>query len=607
MSASRSSEVDAPSDAFLIGEWSRLVFATLREAGITDVWVSPGSRSTPFTLAAARTAGLTLRAVVDERSAAFMAVGYARVTGRPGAVLCTSGSAAANYFPAVVEASQAHVPLVVLTADRPQDVQHAQAAQTIDQLKLYGGFARSFFDLGPPDGAPAALAGARRAIAQAVATAHGPLPGPVHVNLRARKPLEPRPAQTDAERALATRVERLLEKPLARHAPGSALANEAVLAAARTLQQAGSGLLVVGPLSAANNSLAEPLAQLAELTGFPIYAEATSQLRFALSEHALAAPLLDWLLSTPEIAQSLIPDVVVSIGATPTSSAYERWVGRVPTRLVLAEHGYPDALGSADLVASGELGPALSALCHELARKVSPRKPGSFAVRLRAAHDACERQVADLVAAPTRELSEGAVVKAVVESLPADAVLALGNSLPIREVDAYVTRAKRLCVVSQRGANGIDGLVSGAVGSALGSGAPTLLLLGDVSLLHDIGALASARLVPSPLVIAVVDNAGGRIFDQLPVQRLYAEDARLSELWLTPPGRELSHAAALFGLTYDAPTSLEAVRAATSEAIARRGGTLLHLRVGANSAAEQRQRVVAALGAEQAALASAGL
>ncbi len=600
MSASRSSDVETLSDAYLVGEWSRLVFETLRQAGITDVWVSPGSRSTPFTLAAARTAGLTLRAVVDERCAAFMALGYARVTGRPAAVLCTSGSAAANYLPAVVEASQAHLPLVVLTADRPLDVQHAQAAQTIDQLKLYGSFARAFFDLGLPDSSPSALTGARRAVAQAVATAQGPLPGPVHLNLRARKPLEPRPAQTEAERALGAKVSRLLEKPLARYAPEPLFANEAVLAAARTLKAAGSGMIVVGPVSASTKSLAEPLAKLAELTGFPIYAEAPSQVRFALAEHALSAPLFDWLIATADSAERLVPDVVLSVGATPTSSAYERWAQRVPTRLVFAEHGYPDALGSAELVASGDLERGLSALCQELSRSAAPREPSAFLRQLRAAHEACARRVAEALAAPASQLTEGAAVKSVVESLPADAVLALGNSLPIRDVDAYVTRAKRLRVTCQRGANGIDGLVSGAIGSAVGSGAPTLLLLGDVSLLHDVGALASARLAQTPLVIAVIDNAGGRIFDQLPVHQLYTGDAELSSLWLTPNPAELSHAAAFFGLSYEAPTDAASARAATASALERRGVTLLHLRVGPTSAAELRQRVLAALSAELA-------
>jgi 2-succinyl-5-enolpyruvyl-6-hydroxy-3-cyclohexene-1-carboxylate synthase len=516
--------------------------------------------------------------------------------------LCTSGSAAANYFPAVVEASQAYVPLVVLTADRPLDVQQAHAAQTIDQLKLYGGFARAFYDLGVPDSAPAALSGARRAVAQAVATARGPLPGPVHLNLRARKPLEPRAAQNEAERALEARVSRLLDQPLARHAPEAVLANEAVLAAARTLRRAGSGVIVVGPISAATANLAEPLAQLAELTGFSVYAEATSQARFALSEHPLAVPLLDWLLATPRLAERLVPDVVVSIGATPTSSAYERWAARVPARVVLAEHGFPDPLGDAQLVASGDLAQGLAALCQELSREPAPREPSAFLRSLRAAHQACERRVTEVLSMPAAEPGEGALVRAVVESLPAGTVLALGNSLPIREVDAYVTRAQPVRVVSQRGANGIDGLVSGALGSALGSGSPTLLLLGDVSLLHDVGALASARLVSTPLVIAVVDNAGGRIFDQLPVHQLYAGDRSLTELWRTPPERDLSHAAALFGLIYEAPREDDAVRAAIRAALARSATTLLHLRVGPTSAADARRSILAALQTDAATL-----
>jgi 2-succinyl-5-enolpyruvyl-6-hydroxy-3-cyclohexene-1-carboxylate synthase len=186
----------------------------------------------------------------------------------------------------------------------------------------------------------------------------------------------------------------------------------------------------------------------------------------------------------------------------------------------------------------------------------------------------------------------------VVESLPDGAVLALGNSLPIRDVDAYVTRAARLRVCAQRGANGIDGLVSGAIGSAIGSGAPTLLLLGDVSLLHDLSGLANWRLAPSPLVIALVDNAGGRIFDQLPAQKLYSTEPEAARLWHTAPECDFARAAAAFGIDYHAPTTPDAIQSATRAALERRGATLLHLRVGPTSAAELRQAVLSELGAE---------
>lgn len=587
------------SAACLLGEWARLLLTTLVQSGISELWLSPGSRSTPFAWAAAHTPGLTVRAIVDERAAAFLALGHARVSGRPSALLCTSGTAAANYFPAVVEASLAHLPLVVLTADRPLDVQHAAAAQTIDQLKLYGDYARRFYDLGLPDASPAALTGARRALAQAVAESRGPLPGPVHVNLRARKPLEPAAPTNDAERALAARVSQLLERPLARHAPTQVLANEAVRAAARTVLSSGSSAIVVGPLPAYGESLAEPIAELARLIAAPIFAEAASQVRFPLSDEVMSAPLFDWLLSTPGAAERHRPDLLICIGATPTSSALERWAASAPRRIVLAEHGFPDALGTAELVASGDLRTALTELIAELKRGRILTEGTPFLADLRDAQGLCRRRIAEALAAPAPLLTEAAAVKSVVESLPDGAVLALGNSLPIRDVDAYVTRAARVRVVVQRGANGIDGLVSGAIGSAIGSGAPTLLLLGDVSLLHDLSGLANARLAASPLVIAVVDNAGGRIFDQLPVAKLYADKPEAA-LWNTPSEYDLAHAAALFGLDYQAPTTPEAVATSTRAALERRGASLLHLRVGPHSAEQMRLGVLTALAGDLA-------
>jgi 2-succinyl-5-enolpyruvyl-6-hydroxy-3-cyclohexene-1-carboxylate synthase len=598
MSASRSSDVPG-SEAHLLGEWARLLFATLRHAGVSDLWVSPGSRSTPFTWAAQHTPGLNVRPVIDERSAAFLALGHTRITGRPGAVLCTSGTAAANYFPAIVEASAAHLPLLVLTADRPLDVQQAAAAQTIDQVKLYGDQVRSFFDLGLPDAASSSLIGLRRKVVQAVAEALGPLPGPVHLNLRARKPLEPAPAQTEAEHALSRQVTELLARPLVRHAPARRLANEAVLAAARTLSEAASVVIAVGPLPPSGPNLAKPLAELSRLLQAALFAEAGSQVRFALADHEHAFPLFDWLLSSPSQAEQLRPDVLLCVGRTPTSSAFERWAAQVPRRIVLAEHGYPDAVGNAELVASGDLEQGLHALLAALRAQPRVAPDPGFLPELAAAHERCGNFVGDAVAARSERLSEGAAVKAVVHGLPDGALLVLGNSLPIRDVDAYVTSAAELRIVTQRGANGIDGLVAGAIGSAVAARVPTLLLLGDVSLLHDIGSLANVSHASAPLVVAVVDNAGGRIFDQLPVAKLYGEDDAAARLWLTPPNHELSHAAALFGLSYSAPTTSGGIREALADALGQMTPTLLHLRVEPDSARRLRHEVLGRLAAER--------
>ncbi len=599
MSASRSS--DAPgSDAHLLGEWARLALSTLREAGVRDLWVSPGSRSTPFAWAALRTPGLTVRSVIDERSAGFLALGHARISGRPSALLCTSGSAAANYFPAVVEAAAAHLPLVVLSADRPHEVQHASAAQTMDQVKLYGAHVRSFFDLGVPDRAPSALTGLRRSVAQAVASALGPVPGPVHVNLRARKPLEPRAAQNDAELALTAHVSSLLGRPLARFAPRTLLAEEAVLAAAQTLGASASTAIVVGPLTAARPSLSPLLAELSRRLAAPVFAEAGSQVRFALAEHELSFPLFDWLLSVPALAARLRPEALLCLGQTPTSAAFERWAAGIPRRVVLAEHGYPDASGDAELVASGDLEQGLSALLAELGRQPSPERKPELLATLRSAHGRCSEVLNAVLGARTPSLTEPQAVKAVVQTVPDGAVLVLGNSLPLRDVDAYVTSAANLRVVTQRGVNGIDGLVAGAIGSSVASCVPTVLLLGDVSFLHDLGSLAQLDHVRAPLAVVVIDNAGGRIFDQLPVSRLYAADEEAARLWLTPPGRDLSHAAALFGMSYAAPATAGGIREALAHALEQTTPTLLHLRVEPRSAERVRNEVLTALGAEPA-------
>jgi 2-succinyl-5-enolpyruvyl-6-hydroxy-3-cyclohexene-1-carboxylate synthase len=355
---------------------------------------------------------------------------------------------------------------------------------------------------------------------------------------------------------------------------------------------------VVGPLPAHAQSLAEPIAELARLLGAPVFAEAASQVRFALPEQ-LGFPLFDWLLSAPDVASRLRPELLLCIGQTPTSSAFERWAAQVPRRLVLAEHGYPDAIGSAELVASGELHQGLTALVAELTRQAARPAGSAFLSAVQQHHTRAQSCVDDALARPAELLTEGAAVKSVVEALPDGTVLALGNSLPIRDVDAYVTRAANLRVTAQRGANGIDGLVSGAIGSAIGSEAPTLLLLGDVSLLHDLGGLASLGLLKTPFVVAVVDNAGGRIFDQLPVEKLYSAEPAAARLWHTPPERELSHVAALFGLRYEAPSTPQAIADVTARALgqAQPGPTLLHLRVGPHSAAQMRQSVLAALSA----------
>jgi len=582
----------------LLGEWARLLFGTLLAAGVSDVFISPGSRSTPFTWQALQTRGLRCHAIIDERCAAFAALGFVRATGHPAALLCTSGSAPAHYFPAVIEAALAFLPLLVITADRPFEVQHAGAAQTIDQLKLYGDHVRRFFELGLPDAAQSALVGLRRAVSQAVAISRGPLPGPVHLNARARKPLEPLAAAGDEQLALSARVGALLAAPLTRHAPALAVPYaEALREIARALAGARAGAIVLGPLTPAHKALAGPLAKLATALGYPILAEASSQMRFALSTHPLACPEFGWLLGSKPFRRSHPPDVLLCLGATPTCSDVERWaLDAGASRYVLCEHESPDPLGTARVIAQGDIALSLEAMQREIASMAhQPRtEQRAFAAAFLKSGRICQTLVSEELA---REpgLAEGAAVACIAQALPNDSQFVLGNSLPIRDVDAYVRTGADAMILSQRGANGIDGLVSGAAGSALGTQLPTLLLLGDVSLLHDLSGLAVASMVRTPLVLAVLDNDGGRIFDQLPVRKLYGAEPHLAHFWRTSPGCDLRQAALLFGLRYSAPTTIAELSTATAEALHTNSATLLHVRVGPDSARLVHDRVLSRL------------
>jgi 2-succinyl-5-enolpyruvyl-6-hydroxy-3-cyclohexene-1-carboxylate synthase len=583
----------------IVGEWARLLFGCLAQAGVKDCIVSPGSRSTPFAWAAAGTPGLRCHSLLDERSAAFFALGLARVTGEPALLLCTSGSAAANYFPAVVEASLARVPLLVMTADRPLELQDTGAPQTIDQVKIYGDFARSFFDLGLPDPASLSLAALGRVVAQAVFASKSPVPGPVQLNARARKPLEPSPAHTEHEHAVAAEVSRLLARGVPRTFVEKPRADaRGIEALAERLRRAERRVLIVGPLPLYGARDAAPIAELARKLDVPLAAEATSQLRFASeSEIRLSLDGIDWLLRVNHPRTGLRPDLVLTFGAPPVSAGVERLLAaRGPTELcVVAEHGFPDPTSSASIVVHGAPGEVSRRLLEALAG-YEPSAPQSEYRDLvvRANGEAWSAVDRVLGAAP---FGEPHAVRAALEAIPRGGLLVVGNSLPVREVDAFVRASGRgIGVVCQRGANGIDGVISGAAGTAHASRKPTLLLVGDVSFVHDLGGLVAARRAETPLVIAVLDNGGGRIFEHLPAARLFRERPEIRDLWLTPPEIAFDHAVGAFGLPYSSARGLAELETALRDAFAREGASVVHVSLPPDSSREAFAAVFRGLG-----------
>lgn len=550
---------DAPAN--LLTEWARLLMASLRRAGLREVVLSPGSRSTPFAWAALHDPGLRCRTIIDERSAAFFALGHARMTGEPALLVCTSGSAAANYFPAIVEAAESALPLLVLTADRPLELQGAAAPQTIDQVKLYGDYVRAYVELGTPDPDPRMLRALPRLGARALLTSQWPTPGPVHLNARARKPLEPHTADTPAGQELRSLVDGLIERMAPPETPTVQPSRSAVASLTRACRAARRGLIVCGPASPRDAATLDAVAELARATGFPVAAEAASQLRFPDVDPTPQLDALAALLEAPGLEATLVPDLVIQLGRPPTASAWHAAVARWADseRYVIASHGWPDPSSTATAIVHGPLDETIRAVTRSLAQC---GEPSGDAV---ADRDAWRAELADLNeraravvdTALEGAFSEGAAVRAVVDHLPPGDVLAVGNSLPIREVDTFVPAGPRdLTVWFQRGANGIDGLISGAAGAAAASGRPTTLLVGDVSFVHDVGGLRAVRDLPAPLTVVVLDNGGGRIFDRLPMAEVLDGEASgaasraIRDAWLTPPGVDFEAATRAFGLAF---------------------------------------------------------
>ena len=578
--------------------WARLFFRALAGSGVEHVVLSPGSRSTPLALAAAAEPALTVHTLLDERSAAFFALGQARLTHRPSVLVCTSGTAGAHYLPAIIEASQSHTPLVAVTADRPWEAYDAAAAQTIDQVKLFGDHVRHAAELGLPDPAPEALRAVARIAAQAAHRARWPLPGPVHVNARFRKPLEPVDRQGAPPEPWEAELDRLLSAgPPRVYEPRAEVDPRAIHDLVSACARARRGLIVCGPAPAlVDPALARTaIRALASATGFPVLVEATSQIRFG--GDPLSAPIcgaFDALLRAASFRRDHVPDLIVEIGAPPTSAGYTMLLAEAPgcPRFVLAPHGWNDPSGLASAMVYADPYDVAARVARELAALDRPIAPA--ASEWARAFARADARVSGLIRRELTEgpLTEGAIVHHLVEALPEGAVLVVGNSMPVRDLDTYAAPSARgLTVLHQRGASGIDGLLSGAAGARSVSTGPMALLLGDLSLLHDLGGLAAARAARRPLLVVVVQNDGGRIFEALPIARRPELEAVLEAHFTTPQSVEFSSAAAMFGLRHCRVETVEALRAGFAEGLASGGCTIVEAVVPPHDAVARRARL----------------
>jgi 2-succinyl-5-enolpyruvyl-6-hydroxy-3-cyclohexene-1-carboxylate synthase len=525
----------------------------LARAGVTDACLAPGSRSAPLALALAEHPGIAVHVHLDERSAAFFALGAAKRSGRPVVVLCTSGTAAANFHPAVLEADHARTPLLVLTADRPPELRGTGANQATDQLKLYGPAVRWFCEVGVPSDDPAAGRYWRSLASRAWAEATGRPAGPVHLNLAFTDPLVPLdrslPAAGDWARPsgdpIPGRDLRLPGEP-AEGRPGGApwtaapsgvraAAPEDVAALAEAVRASPRGLLVAGWGADLDPAAVDAFVAA---SGWPVLADPLSGAR----RGPAAISTYDGLLRAPRFAAGRRPDLVVRVGGAPTSKALTAWLDpSVRQVLVDPAAGWLDPGRSASLRLTADPSVLLAATAALLEARGSGPAPGPWLQEWLEA-ERLAREAIDGLLEEWTEPFEGRVARDMVAWMPDGGTLVVGSSMPVRDVDAFARPRDGLRLVANRGLSGIDGFVATALGVAAAGDEPVAALCGDLTVLHDASSLLGAAGRPRGAVLVVFDNDGGGIFSFLPQARLPAE--LFEPLFGTPHGLDLAALAA---------------------------------------------------------------
>ncbi len=550
--------------------WAGLLVEEFVRLGVDAFFLSPGSRCTPLTLAVAEHGTAQATVHFDERASAFAALGFAKETGRPAALVCTSGTAAVNYWPAIVEAAMSGVPLIVLTADRPPELQSTGANQAIDQQGLYGGYVRWAFTLPCPSREiPPEMV--LTTVDQAVHRAGRSPRGPVQLNCMFREPLAPSPGEEwsgiHGESVARWRESAL---PYTRYAPESREpAPESVQAAAEALGECERGVVVLGQLPPQTRR--EDVNALLDALGWPVFPDIASGFRLGAAGRNLL-PYYDALLAF----ETVRPDGVLHLGGPITSK-----------RLLTLLHDYPPPhyVMAADTPERRDpshrvtlrLECAPDAFCRALANaeaswKAAPQR--DWLVKASAEAGECLRAYFEA----RGTLSEPLVARLISRTLPPDSVLFLGNSMPIRDMDRFaVADGPPARVHANRGASGIDGCVATAAGLALAANGPVTAVLGDLAVLHDLNALNLLQGLEHPFALVVINNDGGGIFSFLPIAQ---HEHVFEPYFATPHGLRFEDSARMFGLRYVRPETPAEFSAAYGKAIEPAGATVIEVVTG---------------------------
>ncbi|MBL3598855.1 MAG: 2-succinyl-5-enolpyruvyl-6-hydroxy-3-cyclohexene-1-carboxylic-acid synthase [gamma proteobacterium endosymbiont of Lamellibrachia anaximandri] len=534
--------------------WADALIDGIVATGVHHAVISPGSRSTPLVLAIERRRDITSWHHPDERSAAFFALGLASHDRKPVMVIATSGSAPAHWYPAVIEANRGNIPLLLLSADRPPELQNCGANQSVDQNRLFGTHVRGFHDPGPAS--PEALDYIQALGVRAGHQACWPNPGPVHLNLPFREPLVPKLFPKSPK----STTKRTPPEP-------SIIADQDQLTRIHACISKQPGLIVCGPKTF-HPGFPNAVTRLAEVLEAPILADPLSQLRFGNHDLSHIISRYDSFLRNPDFRQQHQPAWVLRFGAAPVSKTLLNYLegSDVPTLLCDPFGNWPDPLHQVTEMIRA----TPEQLCEQLLETHPVTVGDNWLKDFAAQETALNSRQPRLDSLPF----EDTIIGEIFDNIPSGATLFSGNSLPIRQLDRWSgTSGKAIRILANRGASGIDGNISSLLGIAAASNEPVVGLLGDLTFFHDMNGLLAMRGLDATIIL--LNNGGGAIFGQLP----QAELKGFEKHWLMPTGLDFSHAAKLFGIDYRRITKQAEFRPALREAIAAKQGMIIEVMI----------------------------
>ncbi len=559
--------------------WSENFLGRLADLGVRHVCISPGSRSTPLTMAASSVKRLRCFVHIDERSSAFFALGLAKASGKPVVIITTSGTAAAELYPAIIEAYQQRIPLIVCTADRPPELIGRGANQTINQHNLYSNHIRYFKDAGLPGPSASAIRRIRKYAGEAFILSAG---GPVHINFPFRKPFEPETYTDELDERTIHMIEahqanesKVQEKEIR---PGRNTYKEILSA----VKESPKGLILAGPMNY-NSGTVKHIIKLAENLGYPVIADASSQLRFGNNSRNIMVNY-EAFLRNQKFLRSYNPDLILHFGRMPSSKAVEEWIGKISAkRYIINEHGdIFDPWNNA----SGICRSSPELFCRMLTEDTKQQDSAEWLNNYISADNSAGKVKSALLAKSSLS-NECSIIPEVIKNLPDNSHLVISNSMPVRDLDYFSPQTeKKIIVHSNRGASGIDGVLSTSLGIQKALNKPTALITGDMAFYYDISALLTAERFKIPLVVILINNNGGAIFGMLPIA---SYGKKFKDYFISPHNLNFSAIVKSFNAEYRLIGSRDALKKAMASAFNEKRLTVLEIKTDMKASIKKRK------------------